>query len=189
MKILIIVVLVFIFAIFWTRSRTTAPIGHPGPRSTSPEYLDLRKRALEFAPTVLGLPPDAPTNETWAVIMEIYIDTSNVTVTVTSFVDGNASIYLSPGGGYIGGVGKPKIRNAAMALVRAGAELQSQMMPANEFPLPVAGETVFYVRKGDRTYRLSVPTRELDGNRHTFSKMWLAGQEVITQYRLDSDGR
>jgi hypothetical protein len=121
--------------------------------------------------------------------MEIYMDSSNSVVTVTSFVDGNASIYLSNGGGYIGSVGKPKIREAAVAFVKAGEEHQSQMMPAEAFPLPQARETVFYVRRGDSTYRASAPTDELDRKLHPLSKLWSAGQEVITQYRLDGSSQ
>jgi hypothetical protein len=143
---------------------------------------------LEFSPEELGLSPDATQSAAWAAIMDIYMDTSKTTVTLTSFSDGHASIYLSPGGGYVGNLGNPKIRDAAMAFVRAGAELKSQMVATDEFPLPQPGEAVFYIRS-DRTYRAAAPTAELDSKGHAFSKLWDAGQEVITQYRLTSNGR
>jgi hypothetical protein len=56
--------------------------------------------------------------------MEVHMDSSNSVVTVTSFIDGNASSYLSPGGGYIGSFGKPKIREASIAFVKAGENIK-----------------------------------------------------------------
>jgi hypothetical protein len=189
MKAFAIIVVVLILGLFlWMRFRTSFPTGALQPGS-APEYLSLRNRALELPPAEIGLALDAPTTGTWAAIMEIYMESSNSVVTVTSFIDGNASIYLSRGGGYIGGFGKPKIHDAAIAFVKAAEEHESQMTTTEKFPFPKAGETIFYVRSGDRTYRASAPTDELDATRHPLSKLWSAGQEVITQYRLDSSSK
>ena len=122
-------------------------------------------------------------------IMEIYMDSSQAVVTVTSFADGNASIYLSPGDGYIGKVGKTKIHDAAIAFVKAKTRFESSMVPTNGFALPQRGKTVFYLRSEDRILRESASTEALDAKQHRLSKLWFAGQEVITQYRLDSGGR
>jgi hypothetical protein len=61
---------------------------------------------------------------------------SSGSATVTALSDGNASIDLSNEGGYIGGLGKPAIHNAAQNFVRTAAEFQADMKAATEFPLP-----------------------------------------------------
>jgi hypothetical protein len=63
-------------------------------------------------------------------------DVSRGTATVTSLSDGNASIYVSSGGGYLGGVGKPAMNKAAQNFVRTAAEFQPAMKATTEFPLP-----------------------------------------------------
>lgn len=187
MKILVIVLVCVLGLLLLARFRR-AKLPAVEPTGPTSEYLDLRQRALEFSPTELGLTNEI-TAGPWGMIMEIYMDSSQAVVTVASFADGNASIYLSLGGGYIGGVGKPKIHDAAIAFVKAGAGFESSMVPTNAFALPQPGETVFYLRSGNRILRESASTASLDAKQHRLFKLWFAGQEVITQYRLDSGGR
>ena len=109
------------------------------------------------------------------------------TATVTALSDGNGSIYLSSGGGYIGGVGKPAIHDAAHNFVRTAAEFQAGMKATTEFPLPETGQAKFYVLTDAGVFTASAVEDELNQRRDPLTKLFAAGQEVITQYRLDDE--
>ena len=81
-------------------------------------YLGLRNSALGITREKAGLPATFAQTEPWGVIMD-WVG-SNATATVVAFSNGHASIYLSTGGGFIGG-GESKshesVRNAAKKMV------------------------------------------------------------------------
>jgi hypothetical protein len=70
----------------------------------------------------------------------------NSMTTTLAAADGTASIYLSGGGGYLGGGQQyPAIRQAALNAVRIAASLQGYFQPTATHDLPSAGEIFFYV--------------------------------------------
>ena len=86
---------------------------HPAPSET---YVGLRNLILRSSREKLNLSATSRPPEPWGVVMDL--DVSRGTATVTYLSDGNASIYVSSGGGYLGGVGKPAINEAAKNFVR-----------------------------------------------------------------------
>ncbi len=111
----------------------------------------------------------------------------NAHVTVLALSDGNASIYLSTGGGFIGGMGHQSIRQAAVNMVRVAGTLGPQMTPTKTFPLPERGRTIFYVLTDAGVRTGSATDDELRQQRHALAPLFFAGQGVITQYRLLSE--
>jgi hypothetical protein len=89
-------------------------------------YQDLRSMALAGSRTSLGLPAGANANEPWGVLMDTSF-TNGVSYTVFAVADGNASIYLSNGGGFIGGIGHESVRKAAKAMVSTAKTFQPKM--------------------------------------------------------------
>jgi hypothetical protein len=148
-------------------------------------FIGLRNMFLQSSREKLGLPAVSVPTEPWGVMMDMSVAKGTATASVTSLSDGNASIYLSTGGGYIGGVGKLPIHNAAQKFVRAAAEFQPMMKTTTEFPLPEPSQVNFYVLTDSGVFTARVPEQELNQRRHPFTKLFAAGQEVITQYRLD----
>src|ERR1700743_3655134 len=74
-------------------------------------YLGLRNQALTGSSAKMGQPITGP-NEPWAVLMDQ--PAGDRTATIVSYADGTASIYISNGGGYLGGSQVyPAIREAA----------------------------------------------------------------------------
>lgn len=106
------------------------------------------------------------------------------TATVVAVSDGSASIYLSSGGGYLGGFSHESIREAARNMVKVAAEVQSQTTATTIYPLPGRGEVIFYLLTDAGIFTASGSEEELKAHRHFLSKLGDAGQEVITQYRL-----
>ncbi|HUA86813.1 MAG TPA: hypothetical protein VMB85_23310 [Bryobacteraceae bacterium] len=104
--------------------------------------------------------------------------------TVVALSDGHASIYLSSGGGYLGGSqSHESIRNAARAAVAAAAEFQPQMKLTSTFPLPRQGEVIFYLLTDEGVFTASGPEQEMSGQQNKLSKLGNAMQLIITEYQ------
>jgi len=148
-------------------------------------YVELRHQALHRSRVELGLPKPSEATRPWGVLMETTYEEASVTVFAVS--DGNASIYLSTGGGFIGGVGHETVRRAAVNMVRVAGTLASLLSPTGTYPLPDRGRTIFYVRTEAGVLTGGATEAELGQRRHPLSELFFAGQDVITQFRLVSE--
>lgn len=176
MKTAIVIILLLAAAIgvyMLQRSRADVTSGGENP------YEGLRGRALSASATEIGL--TVGPNETWGVLMDLPI--SDATATVVAFADGTASIYLSSGGGFIGGGQRPLVRMAAQRFVDAAGVADDLFAPTTAYPRPHPDRVRFHVRVGNdvRTAEAAVP--ELESGRHPLSAVYAAGQAVITAYR------
>jgi hypothetical protein len=151
-------------------------------------YSDLRGKALAGSRAAFGLAPSKSPTEPWGLLMETgFADGGSCTV--VAIADGSASVYLSSGGGFIGGGTQETIRKAAQATVTMAARFQPQMKLTKSFPLPAGGQTTFYVLTDAGVFTASAPEDDLVEERHSLSSLFHAGQEVVTQYRLTLPGR
>jgi hypothetical protein len=142
----------------------------------------LRESVFTSDPAKLGIP--LRPGEAWGIVM----DTSypKAVASLVSLADGSASIYISSGGGYIGGQGRPAVRDAAKAFVRAATANLSRLARVSEHPLPSVGRTRFYVLTPEGLFTAEAAEKELGENHHALSPLFHAGQDVITQFRLTS---
>jgi hypothetical protein len=191
MKILLIALflsIVLFFVLIRARSRKTeAPAAQSaGPRPSPQEvYLGLRNQIFHTTRKQVNLPAVSSPTEPWGVVMDF--DAGKAVVTVVGISDGNASIYLSSGGGYLGGVGKPPINQAAKDFVRIAAEFQPKMQLVTEYPLPGAGEARFYVLTDAGVFSATASLADLNRHEGPLVKFYAAGQDIITQFRLDDE--
>lgn len=89
-----------------------------GPHKADPAtYSMLRRHSLEMRL------PRTPPRAIQSVLMDFHVD--HGTATVVASADGSASLYLSSGGGFLGGSQRfPAIRDAALHAVALAAALQ-----------------------------------------------------------------
>ena len=149
------------------------------PKADPAIYRKLRDRMLQSRQH--GFEPAA----VQSVLMDWHV--GNGTVTVFAAADGTASIYLSSGGGYIGGGEKyPAIRDAAQQAVRLATALSPHFKPTESVDLPPPGEVFFYLTTSEGV-RLAV-ARETDLRMGKDPLVALGGimQAVVTQYRLNT---
>jgi hypothetical protein len=106
------------------------------------------------------------------------------TVTVLGFPTGDASIYISSGGGYLGGGGHASIAAAAKRWVKEAEAHTQNLQKTERFPLPSAGRVSLYVLTPHGVLTTQASSEELAKKRHALWPLFYAGQEVITQYRL-----
>ncbi len=153
-------------------------------RKANPDtYYSLRDQILHVRREQIGLPAPQRDTDAWAVLMDWGV--TQGTATVVAISDGTASIYLSSGGGSIGGgQSHESIRQAAIRAVSVAAEFQPEMRRVTSYPLPGQGEVVFYVLTDAGVFSAAAPETELSTHRHRLSKLGDSLQEILTQYRL-----
>jgi hypothetical protein len=167
---------------FLRKKHATRPAAG-GDIPLSETYLGLRRQVLQGLHGKVELPATKKPTEPYAVVMDW--NTGNAIATIVSIADGTASMYLSNGGGSIGGgQGHKEIREAALSAVSLAADVQPQMKSVFAYPLPMRGEVIFYLVTEAGVFSASAPANELATGKHPLSRLGNAMQNIITQYRL-----
>jgi hypothetical protein len=147
--------------------------------SSSSTIDELRALALTAPPADFGIQPEA--GRAWAVVMDTTYPEGSVSLLALS--DGSASLYLSTGGGMIGGQGHEHVAAAARAFVGEATRHLDRFIPAGETSLPPPGVTCFYVRTEKGTVTAEAAEADLGAGNDPLSPLFYAGHEVITQFR------
>lgn len=150
-------------------------------------YLDLRNQALDLRSSDLGL-TDVPGYAAFGVTMDIGM--AGGTATLVGLSSGDASLYLSTGGGVIGGYAHPNVQEAAFALV-AALEMTdpAALAPTTDRPLPALDEVRFYVQTDDGLLTGAAPVDELLTGRHPLSNLFFAANDLISELRVIAQSR
>lgn len=108
------------------------------------------------------------------------------TVTVLAAADGTASIYLSNGGGFIGGGQKyPTLRSEALCAVQIAQELLAHFALTESHPLPTDDEIFFYATRQDGALLYKTTATALQSGQDPLASLGSTLQNIITQYRLN----
>ncbi|MBS1849861.1 MAG: hypothetical protein JST79_03035 [Acidobacteria bacterium] len=163
------------------RTQRAQPVGDKA--SPSPNlYVQLRDTVLQGSRLKLGLPPASTQDEPFAVMMDWGI--SSGTATVVAIADGNASVYLSQGGGAIGGgQSQASVRALARETVSLATEVRPRMQFARTFPLPRPGEVTFYVLTDAGIFTASATEDDLQDSANPFHKLGGSLQALLSQYQ------
>ena len=109
------------------------------------------------------------------------------TATLLALGDGTTSLYLSSGGGVIGGHAHRSVREANAALLETANDYYQHLKPSESFPLPATGHTLFYVLSDSGVLYGGGREDDLGHGRHLLSPLFHAGHRVITQLRRMSE--
>jgi hypothetical protein len=150
---------------------------NPDNRADPAIYSKLRGHAFELR--LSGLESRA----VHAVLMDWHV--SSGTATVLASADGTASIYLSSGGGHLGGgQGHPEIREAALHAVRLATSLLPHFQPTETFDLPGREDVAFYLITGEGVHSAVIREEKLKNGTAALTALGAAMQMIITRYRL-----
>jgi len=159
----------------WIRRRRSS--GEVG----DPEIMrGLRLHMLETVPEQLdaSVGPDDPV----AIIMDI--GTPEGAASVYSSIEGDASIYLTNGGGLLGGIGHDSVRAAAQAFVQQAGNHRDELTRTSDYPYPADGNVRFYVCTRQGVYASYERFEDALGRREdALWPLFYAGQNVITEFR------
>jgi hypothetical protein len=153
-------------------------------------YQRLRTQALNVTAAQLGLEPD-PKAPIHAVIMETgYAD---AVATFACFRDGTVSLYLSTGGGVIGGGQHESVRSACFELLSITNEYAQDFIAACErvsaFPLPGEDEVFFYLATNGAVHRAQCAEDALAEQRDPFSALFNNCHAVMAELRKIDENR
>ena len=185
--VLLIAVILILIVYVIARSRRssvavkTEPKIDPNP-STETVYQGLRNMVLCGTRERFGLAATSSPTDPWGVVMDWGV--TSETATVMALSDGSASIYLSSGGGYLGGQKHESVKNAALHAIEVAREYPSQMKKTTEYNLPATGEVIFYLLTDSGVFTASEKETDLRSQDHPLSKLGNAMQNVVTQYRI-----
>lgn len=187
MKIAATVLVVLMVAVmFWFvgQKRRTKRISER-LRATPGATDSLRMQVLTGTAEDLGIVLPEPGDTTWGVVADIGL--KGGAATVVALRDGNASLYVGPSSGVIGGVGHDAVRDAAMAAVREAADAVT--LPAFEpgKPGPLPGENVvriYVLTTGGLRETPEIPVALLLEKNHPLAPLFFRINDVITQLRL-----
>jgi len=149
------------------------------PRKADPAiYAQMRRLALETRPSKLVR------DTVHLVLMDWHVDKG--TVTAVAAADGAASLYLSSGGGYIGGSEKiPALREAALHAVTLANSLRLYFEATESNTLPALGDVTFYLTTGDGVFMAVAPEAKLRAGTDPLAMLGGAMQKIVTEYRLN----
>jgi hypothetical protein len=149
----------------------------------------LRARILSLDPASAGLHPSPELPRVWGVLMEMgYPDGS---ATIVSLADGTTSLYTSEGGGVIGGGEHAPVAAATKRFLAEAETTAAGLSPAAsaDVDLPPAGIVSFVVLGYAGTQVGAAGDDELASMQHPLSRLYAAGQDVITALREAEESR
>jgi hypothetical protein len=115
-------------------------------------------------------------------------DLGEGTATLTSFLSGDASVYLSSGGGIIGGGGHENVKQASIAFISKAEKYLDKATRTDETPLPDSNGIKFYFL----TNKGKFVGQEQMINFENSSSEWLAlfeeGNKLMTEIRNSTPG-
>lgn len=152
-------------------------------------YLKLRTNALNAA-SDRDRPPD-PHAQIRVVLMEMGM--SDAVATFACYADGTASLYLSTGGGVIGGGEHESVRTACLEMMSLTNKYAHDFIAAcnrvSAFPFPAEGEVFFYLVTGEGVYQARCREDALEAQRDPFSALFNNCHAVMTEVRKIDEQR
>ena len=143
-------------------------------------YDGLRNMVFSLNAKSLGCEVNDP-KQSLCTVMEWKI--SDATSTLVSVIDGSTSIYLSSGGGVIGGGAHKKVVDVSSVFIKESEKYLDLMKKDMEHILPQQGHVSFYIVTIDGVYKYEGKEEEMTNGKDKFSKLFMNAQNVITELR------
>ena len=141
-------------------------------------YQNLRISSLRALPRDIGLSLSEKDSIVYGVVMDLDIDGN--TATVAAYMSGEASLYLSTGGGIVGGGAHAKVASAAKRFVAlAQAQIIGRTI-VTKYPAPSNGEVIFYIISTKGVYAVKGNEDALSRGEGALSDLFNSGQEVLS---------
>jgi hypothetical protein len=165
-----------------TRQDTTlAKVYHPKTNT----FNDLRGMAFSATPEQLQISLPADKTVVYGVIMDWGIDTA--TATVVSYQTGDASMYLSSGGGVIGGGQHQNVSSAARQFVTLAQTYLAKATKTETHSLPQQDEVKFYLLSNKGTFIGQEVMRNFENGTSTWLPLFEEGNKVLSELRTTSE--
>lgn len=147
-------------------------------------FNDLRQMALSATPEQLGL---ETSNETKVFGIVMDWDLGDGIATVTAYETGDASMYLSSGGGVIGGGQHDNVRQAVLPYVQLGQGFLTKGVKTESTPLPDKNCVRFYLLTNQGIYYAQEKMENIENESSDWLELFEEANKVLTELRLTTE--
>ena len=149
-------------------------------------YQNLRDLALHTKTDDIGITvPDG--SSVYGIVMDW--DLGEGIVTLIAFKTGDASMYLSSGGGMIGGGQHDAVREAVFSYLKKSQEYLSQTNQSQATSLPDKNCIQFYLLTEDGIYHAKETMANIENQTSAWLALFAEANNVITELRQASEGK
>jgi hypothetical protein len=163
--------------------------GEPASERAAGEQVfeGLRNQILGLDPAEAGLDRLPAGRRVWGALMETGYP--QATVTLVSLADGTTSLYLSTGGGIIGGGGHDRVAAATRSFLTAVEDHLHLLSPDPDSHVPGEGRVIIRALTHQGRYSAEAAEDDLGHGRLPLSAVFYAGHGVITELRQIDQAR
>jgi hypothetical protein len=150
-------------------------------------YEGLRNMAFSATPDQLGL--ELPEDETivFGVIMDWEMD--GATATTVAYLTGDASLYITTGGGTIGGGQHGNVKVAAKQFVTIAQTYLEKSTKTEKQSLPGKHQINFYLLTNKGLFVGQEEIENFENNSSSWLELFEGGNKVLNELRLTSENR
>jgi len=171
----------------WHHFKNTAQIAKKAARKVlgKNSYEELRLKALSITPEDLGL----AFNDSEIAVYGVVIDWEmrGYIATIVAFKTGDASLYLSSGGGVIGGGQHSNINKAAKNIVEFANQFTKLSIPAKVALLPETNKIRFHFLTNKGLYTAQEFMHNIDNETSSWLPFFTSANELLSELRLTSE--
>jgi len=149
-------------------------------------YIGLRQMALEATSEQLGL-TSLSNNEVYGVVMDW--DLGNGIMTLITYQTGDASMYLSTGGGVIGGGQHESVSNASKQFVKMASNYFDNAENIDSIPLPDKECVQFYFLTTKGKYIIQEKMTNIENKSSFLFDYFEEANKVISELRITTENR
>ncbi|GET23069.1 hypothetical protein [Prolixibacter denitrificans] len=155
------------------------------PEKIENRYYDLRKMALKITPDLVGGQSTGRATKVFGIVMDW--DTGEGTVTVVAFQNGDASMYVSSGGGIIGGAQYRKVRKAVRSFVELGQDYIGKAEKTTTTLLPDRHNVGFYLLTNKGTFHAQEEWKAIEYGNSDWRPLFNEANKVLERLRQISE--
>lgn len=148
-------------------------------------YQGLRNLALGATMEQIGVQFPSDQTKIYGVIMDWEVGEG--TATLVAFLSGDASLYLSSGGGVIGGSGHDNIKKAAATFINKAEKYLRETVKTDLTPLPGKDGVKFCFLTNKGKFVGQEEVKNFDNNSSPWLDLFDEGNKLITEIRMVSD--
>lgn len=184
---LILAILLIGLAYFFISKKTNEETSQTKVDPNNNPYKDLRNLALNATAEQLQLKLTDNKVEIYGVIMDW--DLEEGTATLISFSTGDASLYLSSGGGYIGSGGYDNVKTAINSLIAISEKHLNKATLSETTELPEKNGLTFYFLTNKGKYRATEKMANIENESSSWLDLFNEANKLITEIRVVSENK
>jgi hypothetical protein len=157
------------------------------PVSGERVFQGLRGQILDLDPADAGLGRLPAGRRVWGALLETGYP--RATATLVALADGTTSLYLSTGGGIIGGGAHAQVAAATGSFLTAVEDHLGLLSPDEDSDVPGAGHVIVRALTYQGRYSAEALEDDLGHGRHPLSAVFYAAHGVLTELRKIDQAR